>query len=51
MQANLHFKKKKKKKKKESKAQARNEWSNILPKFLQVKKKPPSVVTLRFGNC
>ena len=27
------------------KAQAQNEWSNILPKSLQVRKKPPPIVT------
>ena len=37
--ANLHFKKKKKK------AQAENEWSNILPKSLQARKKPSPPLT------
>ena len=36
--------------KKKKKAQAGNEWSNVLPKFSQARKKPPPVVKTKIYN-
>ena len=44
MRANLHFTKKKERER-EKKAQARNDWSNILPKSLQVRKTATTTTT------